>query len=308
MLSAFFLYSCKTPGDVRTETTGAQRMSELELAVANAANTADEIKAEQESLKGHLERLEHLLLEKDAIINTRIDALLGSKTLDAVKEPNTNEPNTNEQTVPASSASDVLVPEEASLAPGATMTDTTASNIDSTTEQVTEQAAVSTKTLTNTKTNAPTNEATKITTNVPTNEVTKLTTNTPSAKDSPVQTLDQKYKKARTLHEQKKYNEAMSLYLEVEGSRSNWYRERAMFYIGVLNYDTNKYKESIISMQEFIDAYPKSKNVPPAILVQAESFIALKQTSDAKVFLNDLILRFPSSKEAQKAKNKIKTL
>lgn len=288
IIFVLLLCSCKTPGDVRTETASADRMSELELALANAANTAEEIKAEHEAIKGRIERLEHLLLEKDAVMNTKIDTFIGEQAVSTSEGAVVAEESNTGSATPANAS------ETIDVVPATTPSTSPVSALTTATPTTASTTIASTTTPTTTTVTAPN----------PSNPLLVVT----SVKNTPVQTLDQKYKKARELHEQKKYNEAMPLYFEVQGSKSNWYRERAMFYIGVLNYDISKYKESIISMQEFIDAYPKSKNVPPAILVQAESFIALKQNSDAKVFLNDLILRFPTSKEAQKAKNKIKSL
>jgi TolA-binding protein len=259
----FILSACKTPGDVRTETTTSERLTALELAVADAANAAEEIKMEHEYIKGQLERIEHLLIEKDSVTNLRIDEFMAKNKI----SEDTPGDTLDEKPEDANKNEELADPKNKLQ---------NKNEIEEKTENQTEDKLENKDKVV--------------------------------SKTNPVQTLDQNYKKARAFHNQKKYEEAIPLYLEIMKSKSNWYKERAMFYIGVLNYDTGKYKESVISMQEFIDKYPKSKNVPAAILVQAESFIALKQKSDAKVFLEDLLLRFPGSKEALKAKTKIKNL
>jgi len=120
--------------------------------------------------------------------------------------------------------------------------------------------------------------------------------------------IDTKYKTARKLHEEKKYEEAEKYYLSMVGTRSVWYDERVRFFLGTMYYENANYKQSVLTLQDFIDKYPKSRNVSTAIYTQAESFIQMDQKKDAKVFLNDLISRFPKSKEAEKAKKRLKGL
>jgi TolA-binding protein len=120
--------------------------------------------------------------------------------------------------------------------------------------------------------------------------------------------LDARYKKARKLHKSKNYTEAESLYATVAGSKSKWYDERAKFYLGSILFDQDKYKEAVIKIQEFLDAYPDSGFAPAGLFIQAQCFIKLKKTKDAKVFFQDLISKFPKSKEAGQAKEKLKKL
>ena len=92
------------------------------------------------------------------------------------------------------------------------------------------------------------------------------------------------------------------------GSKSVWYDEKAMFFLGKMYADSGQYKKAIISFQEFIDKYPKSKNVANAIYAQAESFLALNQKKDAEVFFKDIVQRFPRTKEASLARKRLKAL
>ena len=149
----------------------------------------------------------------------------------------------------------------------------------------------------------------------PTEVVAKTTVPTPEAvmpvaKDADINSLslDEKYKLAKKFHDQKKYDEAEKYYQTIVGVPSKWYDERARFLLGSVYYDMGKYKEAIVTLQDFIDKYPKSKSVPPAILIQGESFTVLKQNSNAEVFYKDLVARFPKSKEAVQAKSKLKKL
>ena len=120
--------------------------------------------------------------------------------------------------------------------------------------------------------------------------------------------LDKRYKAAKKLEQEKNYQEAEKYYVSMVGIPSKWYDERARFFLGSMYYDMDKRQEAIVALQDFIDKYPSSKNVPKAILIQADSFVALNQKSNAQVFYKDLITRFPKTKEAEKAKTSLKKL
>ncbi|MCX6112382.1 MAG: tetratricopeptide repeat protein [Proteobacteria bacterium] len=120
--------------------------------------------------------------------------------------------------------------------------------------------------------------------------------------------LDQRYKTAKKLEQEKNFNEAEKYYLSIINIPSKWYDERARFFLGSMYYDMNKNQEAIVTLQDFIDKYPKSKNIPRAILLQADSFVALNQKDNAEVFYKDLITRFPKTKEAGKARSNLKKL
>ncbi len=120
--------------------------------------------------------------------------------------------------------------------------------------------------------------------------------------------IDEQYKLARKHHDQNDYAEAEKYYKAIVGSKSVWYDEKAMFFLGKMYADSGQYKKAIISFQEFIDKYPKSKNVANAIYAQAESFLALNQKKDAEVFFKDIVQRFPRTKEASLARKRLKAL
>ena len=120
--------------------------------------------------------------------------------------------------------------------------------------------------------------------------------------------IDELYKLARKNHEQKKYAEAEKYYNAMIGGKSAWFDEKARFFLGKMYTDQGEYKKAIITFQDFADKYPKSKNIANAVYAQADCFIALDQKQEAKVFFNDVIQRFPRTKEATQAKQRLKSL
>ena len=74
------------------------------------------------------------------------------------------------------------------------------------------------------------------------------------------------------------------------------------------NYSDGQYEDAILEYQKLIDTYPKDKRVPAAYLKQGLSLINLGRKQEAKYFLNTLIDKYPDSKEAQTARDKLKTI
>lgn len=74
------------------------------------------------------------------------------------------------------------------------------------------------------------------------------------------------------------------------------------------NYSDGQYEDAILEYQKLIDTYPKDKRVPEAYLKQGLSLINLGRKQEAKYFLNTLIDKYPNSREAQTAREKLKTI
>ena len=274
-LSSFMFSSCITPGSITheqeqqaSETSGT--VNNLELTVANSAQAAEELKAGQEQIKGKLEKLEHDLNFKMDELNKRLDQLTGVQTTASQPQP----------------IADAQTVDKQKVAGGQTVTDTNIQN-----KQF----------IPDTTTNSNSNSNSKM---VLQKEVAKE----PSVTDLSKISLDQRYKTAKKLEQERKYDEAEKYYTSMVGIPSKWYDEKARFFLGSMYYDMNKRQEAIVALQDFIDKYPSSRNVPKAILIQADSFVALDQKSNAQIFYKDLITRFPKTKEAEKAKTSLKKL
>ncbi len=74
------------------------------------------------------------------------------------------------------------------------------------------------------------------------------------------------------------------------------------------SYSDGQYADAILEYQKLIDTYPKDKRVPEAYLKQGLSLINLGRKQEAKYFLNTLIDKYPNSREAQRAREKLKTI
>lgn len=275
LVPSFFLISCVTPGGIKqeestpqtqisTENKEVEKVSLNDVSLADAIQSNEEIKIEQEKLKGRIEKLEFELNNKINEINKKLDQMIGA--------------NTNEQ------------PEQ---------------NIQS------EHSATNVEQVLNTEKvdNSVEQEGLPNIEKIPTQmEAEKVTEELKVVEDLSQLSLDERYKIAKKLEHEKKHDEAEKYYTSIIGSPSKWYDERARFFLGSMYYNMGKYKDAIIVLQDFVEKYPNSKNVPSSILTQAESFISLKQTKNGEIFLKDVVTRFPKTKEAEKAKTRLKKI
>jgi tol-pal system protein YbgF len=82
----------------------------------------------------------------------------------------------------------------------------------------------------------------------------------------------------------------------------------AHYWIGETHYSEKNYEAAILSYQEVIKNYPGKEKVSAAMLKQAMSFDAIKDSKSAKFVLKKLIEGFPKSEEARKAKAMLKEI
>lgn len=83
------------------------------------------------------------------------------------------------------------------------------------------------------------------------------------------------------------------------------YNANAQYWIGECYFAMRDYEQSIKEFQILKEKYPRSDKVPAALLRQGYAFDSLGMESDAKVFFNDLIRKYPHTKEAKEAKEKL---
>lgn len=74
------------------------------------------------------------------------------------------------------------------------------------------------------------------------------------------------------------------------------------------SYNDGQFEDAILEYQRLIDTYPRDKRVPEAYLRQGLSLINLGRKQEAKYFLNTLIDKYPNSREAETAREKLKTI
>lgn len=213
------LSACVTMGDTKQEENLKTAVEDLRLSSANTLQAIEDIKTENEKLKGEIEKLNFLIKQSEEASSVRFLAI---------------ESKLSSASAPVAKAETVKEPEDVLSAD-----------------------------------------------------------------------VDKRYKSAREFHEAKNFEEAEKYYNSIIGSPSKWYEERALYYTGVLNYDKKDYEKAVLSLQEFVDKYPKSKNIPSALYFQGESLSMLGKSEEAKLFFDDLISRFPKSKEAKDAKKRL---
>lgn len=82
----------------------------------------------------------------------------------------------------------------------------------------------------------------------------------------------------------------------------------AHYWIGETYYSEKNFESAILSYQEVIKSYPGKDKVVAAMLKQAMSFEAIKDSKSAKYVLKKLVEGFPKSEEAKKAKVLLKEI
>lgn len=80
----------------------------------------------------------------------------------------------------------------------------------------------------------------------------------------------------------------------------------ARYWIGETYYAEKNYEQAILEFQEVVKQYPKKEKAPAAMLKQALSFKALKDTKSAQYLLKRLNISYPKSEEAKRAKELLK--
>ena len=82
----------------------------------------------------------------------------------------------------------------------------------------------------------------------------------------------------------------------------------AQFWIGEAYFAQRKYNEAILAYNEILVGWPRSTQVPTALLRQATAFAQLGDKIDARLILKKLIEDHPSTNEAAEAKEQLRAL
>ncbi len=84
--------------------------------------------------------------------------------------------------------------------------------------------------------------------------------------------------------------------------------ENAQFYVGEIYYSNGQYAKAVDCYTKVIDGFPKGNKAPAAHLKKGYALVELRQKAAATKEFNVLIRRFPSSQEAKRAKERLKSL
>ncbi len=86
------------------------------------------------------------------------------------------------------------------------------------------------------------------------------------------------------------------------------YAGNARFWIADSYYVEKWYEKAILEYQKVLEQYPDCNKVAAARLKQGYAFAELGEKANARLILNELITRFPDSRESMFAKEKLKQL
>jgi len=74
------------------------------------------------------------------------------------------------------------------------------------------------------------------------------------------------------------------------------------------SYKERKYEDAILEFQQLIDTYPQDWRVPNAYLKQGTALVNLGRKKEAAFFFNTLIEKYPNSRDAKIAKQKLEAI
>ena len=82
----------------------------------------------------------------------------------------------------------------------------------------------------------------------------------------------------------------------------------AHYWIGESYFSQGKYYEAILAYNEIPTSWPDNDRVPAAKLRQAEAFAASGDVQDARIYLKELIEKYPGTPEAAEAQQRLRSL
>ncbi len=82
----------------------------------------------------------------------------------------------------------------------------------------------------------------------------------------------------------------------------------AQFWVGEAQLASGRYYEAILAYNDVATNWPKSERVPAAKLRQAEAFAASGDPMDARLYLKELIDKYPGTSEAAEAERRLRSL
>lgn len=118
-----------------------------------------------------------------------------------------------------------------------------------------------------------------------------------------------KYEEAWRLLEQKDYRGSIARFREfLKKFPQSEFADNAQYWIGENYYALREFDQAILEFDAVRRKYPNGDKVPAALLKQGFAFAELGDKIDARLILQDLVSRYPQSPEADKAKQKLRTL
>lgn len=84
--------------------------------------------------------------------------------------------------------------------------------------------------------------------------------------------------------------------------------DNAQFWIGESYYREKWYEKAILEYQNVIEKYPKGNKIAAALLKQGLSFLMLGDKANSRLILKELVKKYPDTKEAKIAGEKLKQM
>jgi len=103
-------------------------------------------------------------------------------------------------------------------------------------------------------------------------------------------------------------NSVQSLRNFVSRNRGSALAPYAHYWIGEAYFSQGKYYEAILAYNEIPTSWPDNDRVPAAKLRQAEAFAASGDLQDARIYLKELIEKYPGTPEAAEAQQRLRSL
>ena len=94
----------------------------------------------------------------------------------------------------------------------------------------------------------------------------------------------------------------------VSRNRASALAPYAHYWIGEAYFSQGKYYEAILAYNEIPTSWPQNDRVPAAKLRQAEAFAASGDLQDARIYLKELIEKYPGTPEAAEAQQRLRSL
>lgn len=113
----------------------------------------------------------------------------------------------------------------------------------------------------------------------------------------------------RKAFEAKKFKDVISAYpsLAAEFKKPSS-KEESLYYYGESLYQTAQYSDAALSLNEFIDKFPKSTKILAVKIRMGDSYIKLGDKDVAKVYYDEVVKQGGTSAEAKLAKSKLSKL
>ena len=94
----------------------------------------------------------------------------------------------------------------------------------------------------------------------------------------------------------------------VNRNRGSGLAPYAHYWIGEAYFAQGKYYDAILAYNEIPTSWPDNDRVPAAKLRQAEAFAASGDVQDARIYLKELIEKYPGTPEAAEAQQRLRSL